>query len=128
MIAVIFEVWPREGHRDAYLDIAASLRDELRQIPGFVSIERFDSLTHPGKLLSLSFFEDEAALDAATGEPEREAPGVVAGPSLFFCAGLHARATKLATPDDECFVEQTTLVEVTQKRGNGRVNGLTVGR
>ncbi|MEO8557811.1 MAG: antibiotic biosynthesis monooxygenase [Rhodospirillales bacterium] len=61
-IAVIFEVKPREGLRQAYLDIAARLRPLLDQIDGFISIERFESLTTPGKILSLSFFRDEAAL------------------------------------------------------------------
>lgn len=62
MIAVIFEVWPAPGRESAYLDIAASLRDELAAIEGFISVERFQSLTEPGKLLSLSFFRDEAAV------------------------------------------------------------------
>jgi heme-degrading monooxygenase HmoA len=62
MIAVIFEVEPREGRRDAYLDIAARLRPLLDGIDGFVSIERFESLTTPGKILSLSFWRDEAAI------------------------------------------------------------------
>ena len=62
MIAVIFEVVPREGHRQAYLDIAAALRPELERIDGFLSIERFQSLVDPAKILSLSFFRDEAAL------------------------------------------------------------------
>ena len=62
MIAVIFEVWPKDGHRMDYLDIAAALKDELHDVPGFHSVERFESLTTPGKLLSLSFFEDEDAL------------------------------------------------------------------
>jgi hypothetical protein len=52
MIAVIFEVRPATGREAAYLDIAASLRVELEAIPGFVSVERFQSLTEPGKLLS----------------------------------------------------------------------------
>jgi len=59
MIAVIFEVIPAEGHHAEYLDIAARLRPELDKIPGFLSIERFQSLTEPGKILSLSFWEDE---------------------------------------------------------------------
>ena len=54
MIAVIFEVWPAEGERQTYLDLAAALRDELFRIDGFLSIERFQSLAEPGKLLSLS--------------------------------------------------------------------------
>jgi heme-degrading monooxygenase HmoA len=62
MIAVIFEVWPREGRRLEYLDLAASLRPLLEQMDGFVSIERFESLSEPGKILSLSFWRDEAAL------------------------------------------------------------------
>ena len=65
MIAVIFEVWPRSPeHRDAYLAIAAELRTQLAHVDGFVSVERFQSLTEPGKLLSLSFFRDEAAVAA----------------------------------------------------------------
>ena len=60
MIAVIFEVWPAE--RGAYLDIAASLAPLLGGIDGFISIERFESLAEPGKLLSLSFWRDEEAV------------------------------------------------------------------
>jgi heme-degrading monooxygenase HmoA len=62
MIAVIFEVLPKPGNRDAYLDIAASLRPILEEIDGFISIERFQSLTDETKLLSLSFFRDEDAI------------------------------------------------------------------
>jgi heme-degrading monooxygenase HmoA len=62
MIAVIFEVWPAAGRRQEYLDLAAALRPELERIDGFLSIERFESLSEPGKLLSLSFFRDEAAV------------------------------------------------------------------
>ena len=64
MIAVIFEVWPRPGRKQEYLDLAAELRPLLDQIDGFVSIERFESLYEPGKMLSLSFFRDEAAIAA----------------------------------------------------------------
>ncbi len=64
MIAVIFEVWPGEGRRDEYLDIAAGLRPELEKIDGFISIERFASMYEDGKLLSLSFWRDEAAVKA----------------------------------------------------------------
>ena len=64
MIAVIFEVWPRDGGRDPYLDLAAALRPELEQIDGFLSVERFQSLGDDGKLLSLSFFRDETAVAA----------------------------------------------------------------
>ena len=62
MFAVIFEVEPAAGRQQEYLDIAASLRPELEKIDGFVSIERFSSLTKPGKILSLSFWRDEAAI------------------------------------------------------------------
>jgi heme-degrading monooxygenase HmoA len=64
MIAVMFEVWPRTGRRHAYLEIAAALRQQLEAIDGFISVERFESLSEPGKLLSLSFWRDEAALDS----------------------------------------------------------------
>lgn len=62
MIAVIFEVEPRQGRRQHYLDIAAGLRPLLEEIDGFVSIERFESLTTPGRILSLSFWRDEQAV------------------------------------------------------------------
>ncbi|RZI40243.1 antibiotic biosynthesis monooxygenase [Herbaspirillum sp. HC18] len=62
MIAVIFEVFPRDGQRDAYLAIAASLRQRLESMDGFLSVERFESLSTPGKLLSLSFWRDEEAV------------------------------------------------------------------
>jgi heme-degrading monooxygenase HmoA len=62
MFAVIFEVEPAPGRQQDYLDIAASLRPELEKIDGFVSIERFSSLTKPGKILSLSFWRDEESI------------------------------------------------------------------
>ena len=64
MIAIIFEVEPAEGRRGEYLDRAASLRESLEGHPGFISVERFESLTTPGKMLSLSFFKDEASVEA----------------------------------------------------------------
>ncbi|MBU2960561.1 antibiotic biosynthesis monooxygenase [Citreicella sp. C3M06] len=62
MIAIIFEVVPAEGRRTDYLDIAAAMRPMVEEVEGFISVERFESLTTPGKLLSISFFEDEAAV------------------------------------------------------------------
>ena len=64
MIAVIFEVWPKPEHKKEYLDIAAELKPILETIDGFISVERFESLTEKGKILSLSFFRDEAAVAA----------------------------------------------------------------
>ncbi|WP_416884113.1 antibiotic biosynthesis monooxygenase family protein [Marivita sp.] len=62
MIAIIFEVTPADGQKDAYLDIAATMRPMVEQVEGFISVERFQSLTNPDKLLSISFFEDEDAV------------------------------------------------------------------
>ncbi len=62
MIAVIFEVWPTDGRSVEYFDLAASLREDLVKIDGFISIERFESLTTKGKYLSLSFWRDEEAI------------------------------------------------------------------
>jgi heme-degrading monooxygenase HmoA len=64
MIAVIFEVVPRESRRQEYLDAAAALKPVLEQMDGFLSIERFQSLSQPGKVLSLSFWRDEEAVKA----------------------------------------------------------------
>lgn len=74
MTAVIFEVSPAPGRRDDYLAIAARMRPMLDQVEGFISVERFQSLTEPGKILSLSFFEDEAAVARWRGlGPHRKA-------------------------------------------------------
>jgi heme-degrading monooxygenase HmoA len=73
MIAVIFEVMPAPGERDRYLDLAARLRPLLEDIDGFISVERFESLTTPGKILSLSFFRDEEAVKAWRNRTEHRA-------------------------------------------------------
>ncbi|TGW04821.1 antibiotic biosynthesis monooxygenase, partial [Mesorhizobium sp. M2D.F.Ca.ET.145.01.1.1] len=64
MIAVIFEVQPAEGRREAYLGIAAELRPLLDGIDGFISVERFQSLADQNRVLSLSFWCDEEAVKA----------------------------------------------------------------
>jgi heme-degrading monooxygenase HmoA len=63
MVAVIFEAIPASERTQEYLDIAAALRPLLEGLDGFISIERFESLTNPGKVLSLSFFDDESAIE-----------------------------------------------------------------
>ncbi|WP_298291979.1 antibiotic biosynthesis monooxygenase [uncultured Litoreibacter sp.] len=62
MIAVMFEVEPADGKMEGYLEIAAKMRPLLEEVDGFISVERFQSITNPGKLISLSFFRDEEAL------------------------------------------------------------------
>jgi heme-degrading monooxygenase HmoA len=62
MIAVIFEVFPAYGRKADYLEHAARLRSELECMDGFISVERFQSLTDPDKLLSLSCWRDEEAV------------------------------------------------------------------
>lgn len=62
MIAVIFEAEPAPGRKQQYLDLAAALRKELETMDGFLSIERFQSLTNPERMLSLSYFRDEEAV------------------------------------------------------------------
>src|SRR6185436_1799071 len=70
MIAVIFEVWRKPEFRQEYLDLAAELRPILETIDGFISIERFESLTEKGKILSLSIFRDEEAVAAWRNIPQ----------------------------------------------------------
>jgi heme-degrading monooxygenase HmoA len=62
MISVIFEFWPAEGRTAEYFDLAGALREELASIDGFISVERFESVTTRGKFVSLSFWRDEEAL------------------------------------------------------------------
>ena len=83
MIAVLFEVWPAEGERDTYLALAARLKADLSASDGFVSVERFESLTEPGKLLSLSFFRDEAAVAAWRNKPSHRATQARARAGVF---------------------------------------------
>jgi heme-degrading monooxygenase HmoA len=64
MIAIIFEVMPKDGKADRYFELAGQLKTDLVQEDGFLSVERFASLTQPGKYLSLSFWRDEAAVKA----------------------------------------------------------------
>lgn len=108
MIAVIFELEPRPDAGARYFEIAAGLKPQLEQIDGFVSVERFESLAHPGKFLSLSFWRDEAAVrawrnDAGHRGAQREGRGsVFAGYRLRVAAvlrdyGLHDR--EQAPPD-----------------------------
>ncbi len=91
MIAIIFEVVPAEGRKDEYLDIAAAMRPMVEEVEGFLSVERFQSLTNPGKLLSISFFEDEAAVDrwrrlhAHRGAQKRGREGVFSDYRLKVC-------------------------------------------
>lgn len=74
MIAVIFEVEPTDDGKATYLETAAVLRQRLDAIDGFISIERFESLTRPGRILSLSFWRDEAAVAIwRTTEAHRQA-------------------------------------------------------
>lgn len=63
MIAVIFELFPRPEQKDNYLGIAARLKPELEKMDGFISNERYESITNPGKFVSLSFWRDEKAVE-----------------------------------------------------------------
>jgi len=93
MIAVIFEAIPAEGQLEVYLDIAARLKPELSKIEGFISIERFQSLSIPGKVLSLSFWEDEKAVEQwRNTEMHRDAQ--IAGRSTVF-SDYHLRIAQV---------------------------------
>jgi len=66
MIAVIFEVWPASGRKEDYLDIAATLKPDLEKMDGFVSVERFQSLTDPGKVPSTYSLEYDESVNRLT--------------------------------------------------------------
>jgi heme-degrading monooxygenase HmoA len=83
MIAVIFEVRPLPGRRDTYLQHAKRLRAELEQIDGFISVERFQSLTDPDKMLSLSFFRDEEAVASWRNHQRHRATQAAARDGIF---------------------------------------------
>jgi heme-degrading monooxygenase HmoA len=101
MLAVIFEVEPREGKLEPYLDLAAALKPELEQVDGFISVERFSSLTTPGKYLSVSFWRDEEALAEWRNRP-RHRRAQAAGRGEMF-AGYRLRVAHVIRdygPDD----------------------------
>ncbi len=76
MIAVIAENFLKDGQEQAFLDISTRIRPSIEAIDGFLSVERFESLSQPGKILSLSFWRDEQALLALRqNEPHRGAEG-----------------------------------------------------
>jgi heme-degrading monooxygenase HmoA len=118
MIAVIFEVWPADGRKDDYLAIAASLRAELERIDGFISVERFQSLTDPSKLLSLSFWRDEAAVKAWRTQDKHRAgqvsgrAGVFADYRLRVAAVLrdYGMTDRNQAPDDSRAVHDTAAI------------------
>lgn len=83
MIAVIFEFWVEDERRQRYFDLAQELRPLLEKVDGFLSIERFGSLSEPGKFLSLSFWRDEAAV-AAWRQIERHREAQEAGRAGVF--------------------------------------------
>ena len=83
MIAVIFEVFPADGQRQDYLDMAASLRPLLEKADGFISIERFESLYTPGKLLSLQFWRDEESLTRWRNVTEHRSAQALGRNSMF---------------------------------------------
>src|SRR3984957_5711770 len=83
MIAVIFEVRPKPDHKQEYLDLAAELKPILETIDGFISVERFESLTEKGKILSLSFFRDEEAGAAWRNVPQHRKTQAKGRASVF---------------------------------------------
>jgi heme-degrading monooxygenase HmoA len=100
MMAVIFEVWPAEGQKDAYLRLAAVLRAEVEKIDGFMSVERFESLYEDGKLLSLQFWRDEAAITAWRNHLDHR-KAQARGPAMFKNYRLRiAQVVRDYGPDD----------------------------
>jgi heme-degrading monooxygenase HmoA len=83
MIAVIFEVWISPGRREDYLSIAARLKPELEQMDGFISIERFQSLSEDGKILSLSFWRDDECVKAWRNHSEHRKAQALGRESIF---------------------------------------------
>ena len=112
MIAVIFEVEPADGKIDTYMEIATELRTELEKIGGFISIERFESLAQPGKLLSLSFWRDEQAVAEWRGLPQHRDAQRAGRHELF--AGYRLRVAEVLRDygkDERAQVPADSLIE-----------------
>ncbi|MEL6768146.1 MAG: antibiotic biosynthesis monooxygenase [Pseudomonadota bacterium] len=93
MIAVIFEVEPADGALEGYMALAASLKSEVEAIDGFISVERFESMTTPGKLVSISFWRDEAALEAWRNRPRHRSAQVTGRTGMM--AGYRLRVASV---------------------------------
>ncbi|MES2126585.1 MAG: antibiotic biosynthesis monooxygenase [Pseudomonadota bacterium] len=83
MIVVIFEVTPHENKEERYFDIASQLRQTLEQMDGFISVERFQSLTRPGTFLSMSYWRDEESVRRWRCMPEHRAGQIEGRASVF---------------------------------------------
>jgi heme-degrading monooxygenase HmoA len=93
MIVVIFEGEPADGRLQDYLDLAARLKPSLDGIDGFISIERFESLSTPGKVLSLSFWRDDAAVAEWRGAGEHRRAQAAGRGGIF--AGYRLRVASV---------------------------------
>ena len=80
---VIFEVTPRREGLNEYLELGAALQSELRKMPGFIRAERFSSLSEEGKLLSVSFWENEESAAAWRNRPAHRNCQKKGGETLF---------------------------------------------
>jgi heme-degrading monooxygenase HmoA len=118
MIAVIFEVWPADGRKADYLDYAARLHGDLERMDGFISIERFQSLTDPDKLLSLSFWRDETAVAAWRRHDRHRAAQVAGREGIFRDYRLRVAAvvrdygmtkTREQAPEDSAFAHNALI-------------------
>ena len=93
MIAVIFEVEPHVARRQDYLDAAARLKTALETVDGFISVERFQSISNPGKLVSLSFWEDESAVACWRSHPDHRGSQTAGRDGIF--AGYRLRVASV---------------------------------
>ena len=93
MHVVIFEVEPHEKGKDRYLDLAGQLREKLVKVDGFISIERFQSLNNPHKILSLSTWRDEEAIRLWREQTEHKATQKEGREVLF--AGYRIRVAQV---------------------------------
>ena len=111
MMAVIFEVWPASGRKEDYLKLAASLRSEVEKIDGFLSVERFESLYEEGKLLSLQFWRDDAAIGAWRRQLDHRRAQAL-GPSMFANYRLRiAEVVRDYGPNDRLQAPSDTVIE-----------------
>lgn len=122
MIAVIFEVWPAEGRTERYLDLARLLRADLEKVDGFLSVERFESLAEPGKLLSLSFFRDEESVRTWRNLPRHRATQATGRNGIFTDYRLrvanvvrdYGLLERVEAPSDSCVHHSEARVSATK--------------
>jgi heme-degrading monooxygenase HmoA len=122
MFAVMFEAHPQPSRRDTYLEWATLLGTDLRQIPGFVDDDYYQSLSRAGWVLSLSTWEDEKALVSWRTHPKHQLAQAEGRDEVFIDYTLRTgQLTRDTDLPEGCALSEQRLDETVAGAGNTAV-------